>query len=265
MPEFKNIIAIILLWNEKYALIPQEIRAIISEEQMKIWAKNVSGNASSRIGSTTSHSSLTSCQAILPLFSLKAKINYLLEDSEFRITHLTELAFEHLRRSIRVDEGIREKWKSVWDKGGEVDFEKLGALHLLSHGIWAFKINGERERTDLVCQEPLDHYIDAINRAAQGLVITEWKIASSENDIKNKAQEAKKQISLYSRGVLSGLELRKTRYVVLVSKKEPNTFPKDEIVDGICYRYIVIATDPDTPSVQAQTKRKAEKANLENA
>jgi hypothetical protein len=52
------------------------------------------------------------------------------------------------------DSSIRQKWRNAFDEG-EVACEKLGGVHLLLHGIWAFKVHTPEERTDLVLQEPI--------------------------------------------------------------------------------------------------------------
>ena len=78
--------------------------------------------------------------------------------SEFELTvggsvehakSLVERAFIHLQRTIVVDHDIRKKWKSAFNTG-EIACERLGAVHLLSHGIWAFKADALGERTDLI-------------------------------------------------------------------------------------------------------------------
>ena len=86
---------------------------------------------------------------------------------------LTERAFEHLNRSIVVDSGLRQRWQAAHDRN-EPACEALGGVHLLSHGIWAFKAKGPKAETDLVYQEPPTD-IGRIKRSSDGLVLTEWK------------------------------------------------------------------------------------------
>jgi hypothetical protein len=86
---------------------------------------------------------------------------------------LSERAFVHLNRSIVVYAAVQRNWKEAYS-AGETECEKFGAVHLLAHGIWAFKVDGASGRTDLVYQEPL---LDLLNvrRSGDGLVMTEWK------------------------------------------------------------------------------------------
>jgi hypothetical protein len=48
------------------------------------------------------------------------------------------LAFEHLRRSIVVSQDAQKSWEIAFNER-EATYEKLGAVHLLSDGLWAFK------------------------------------------------------------------------------------------------------------------------------
>ena len=93
-------------------------------------------------------------------------------------------------------------------------FRPVGAVHLLWHGIFAFKIDANRGRTDLVFGEPLgdqETYADA-------LVLTEWKKAT-KSDASKKFGEATSQAEIYARGPLAGNELHAYRYAVVVTDK----------------------------------------------
>jgi len=114
-------------------------------------------------------------KVLLMLVAFEAEMSFLILDAEEVIRSRSDRAFEHLQRSIVVDVALREKWAAAFAEG-EVTCEQLGAVHLLAHGIWAFKVNAEGARTDLVYQEPLTD-IDRVTRAADGLVLTEWKRA----------------------------------------------------------------------------------------
>ena len=74
----------------------------------------------------------------------------------------------------------------------------MGSVHLLSQGIYAFKVNAEGARTDLVFAEPPDESLLA--RSVDGLVLTEWKVATDDNAIQ-KFGEARAQAELYKRGL----------------------------------------------------------------
>jgi hypothetical protein len=60
-------------------------------------------------------------------------------------------------------------------------------------------------------------------RIARALVLTEWKLVKKPNDSDEIANQARSQVRSYAAGLLGDLELKRTRYVVLVTKK-------------ICYR-----------------------------
>jgi len=59
--------------------------------------------------------------------------------------------------------------------------------------------------------------------------------------------QAKTQAQLYALGVLGGIELRGYRYLVMVSKKRL-AMPGDQEIDGVTYRTVNVAVDPDVPS-----------------
>ena len=125
----------------------------------------------------------------------------------------SEFAFAHLQRSIVVDEAFRKKWQDAF-AAGETVCEGLGAVHLLSHGIWAFKVNAAGERTDLVYAEPLADFATR-HRYADGLVLTEWKKAATAKEAARKFEEAWDQARRYAQGVLAGNELTSHRYAVV--------------------------------------------------
>jgi hypothetical protein len=183
--------------------------------------------------------------AIVILAALEGEITYVLRDRDETIRLRTDLAFEHLNRSIVVDENVRAKWTKAYD-AHEVQCEKLGAVHLLAHGIWAFKVYGIGARTDLVYQEPIVN-TSRIARTADGLVLTEWKRLLAKGDTAASFADARSQAESYSTGVLAGTELKRYRYAIVVSRKNI-PIPEDIEIKGIVYRHINVAVDPDTPS-----------------
>jgi hypothetical protein len=84
-------------------------------------------------------------RATLALASIQDALDFHLAGSESVGRSVTERAFEHLHRSIVVDHEVRTKWMKAF-KDGETECERLGAVHLLLHGIWAsrstLKANG---------------------------------------------------------------------------------------------------------------------------
>lgn len=181
------------------------------------------------------------------LKSFCTEMDSLLSDIKTYVLRLTERAFIHLQRLIIVDADTKTKWGNAFD-AGETSCEKLGAVHLLWHGIWAFKADAKGERTDLIMGEPIDSYrIEEIGNSAEALVLTEWKIARAVQDIGKQVEQAKRQAKLYSRGCLAGLELADYRYLVLVTKKY-FTPPPHILEDGVEYKVVNLAVDPDVPS-----------------
>lgn len=147
-----------------------------------------------------------------------------------------------------VDEAIREKWKTAFKH--ETRCEKLGALHLLSHGIWAFKADATGGKTDLILNEPLTSLTN-IESTADALVLTEWKLIKTQSELNTKIQEAQRQAEIYSSDVLGGIELRNYRYLIIVSENRLE-MPTDFIKGVIKYRHINIAVDPEIPSVEVK-------------
>ncbi len=188
---------------------------------------------------------------ITALAAFRSEFEYHISDLAAFARRQSERAFVHLQRSIVVDEDEQRKWREAFQKG-ETACEKLGAVRLLSHGIWAFKVDAVGERTDLVFQEPLGNKIDEMDRSADALVLTEWKICKNNSDLVGKLTEAKSQARRYRAGALAGVELTSYRYLVIVSSKHL-TLPVDEQEDGVTYRLVNIAVSPNTPSVDSRS------------
>jgi hypothetical protein len=159
-------------------------------------------------------------------------------------SRLAERAFIHLNRTIVVDKDYRGKWLEAY-KNGEVACERLGAVHLLTHGIWAFKADSIGERTDLIMGEPID--LGQVQASSSTLVLTEWKIAESQKAIDARARQAVSQSERYVVGSLASLELASHRFIVLVSEKNLKV-PKDSTIASVTFRYVNIAVNPDPPS-----------------
>lgn len=188
------------------------------------------------------------------LQKFRSDFNYLTSDLEGTAVRLTARAFLHLQRSIVADHLVREKWKAAWAQH-ELACEKLGSVHLLQHGIWSFKVDSAGERTDLILGETLtDQALGDVYLSAEGLVLTEWKLATQSNS-KQKYQEALAQAERYARGSLAAIELKGYRYLVIVSEESLNDVPVDHEKEGVIYKYINIAVDPSSPSTQARKKR----------
>ena len=187
------------------------------------------------------------------LATFRTSFEYLMQDIEVDARSRTELAFEHLRRLILVDREVREKWRQHYDESGETGCEKLGAMHLLSHGIIAFKVSGQRGITDLAFNEPLEANDPIIARVARAVVLTEWKVSKSVTDVEKRAGEARIQIREYVSGIFGTIELARTRYIVIIPKENFHP-PPDYLEGGIMYRHIALSLSPLTPSKAAKKR-----------
>jgi hypothetical protein len=197
-------------------------------------------------------------QTLAPLASFRSQFEYLIRDAEAEGRSLTELAFEHLRRQLVVDKDIRKKWQDAF-KTHETACERLGAVHLLSHGIWAFKIVAPGGATDLVFGDPVEQHAEVMRRTARALVLTEWKLIKRPDEITTKAQEARDQAAIYSGGVLGDAELKGTRYIVLVCESDL-TPPDDVSVGAVTHRHVLLPTNPKSPSTVARSQRSRRKS-----
>jgi hypothetical protein len=192
---------------------------------------------------------------LMPLAVFRGRFDYFVRDAEVEARSLVELAFEHLRRRIAVDEPYAKQWRVAFHRN-EPKCERLGAVHLLSHGIWAFKVQGNGAATDLVCGELIAGEIGLIQRTARTLALTEWKLIRTEAELDSKAAEAKAQAELYTAGVLQTVVLKRTRYLILVAKDDLAP-PPDVSVGGITYRHIVVPVEPGTPSQTARSRSRS--------
>jgi hypothetical protein len=186
---------------------------------------------------------------VVVLASLQASLDFHLAGREAIGRSITERAFAHLQRSIVADDEYRKKWRNAFEDG-ETKCERLGATHLLLHGIWGFKINAEGARTDLVFGEPLE--LGQVERSAPAaLVLTEWKKASMSENVDQAFDRARKQTKLYAGGALSDLELSSIRYVIVVTEKFMKV-PDDHIEGNIRFRHKIVSVNPDNPSDAAK-------------
>lgn len=189
--------------------------------------------------------------ALVFLSGLETEISFLLAGRQELVRARSELAFLHLQRMLVVDKDVRAKWGRAHAQKGETACEGLGAVHLLWHGIYAFKVNAQGARTDLVLNEPLERSFE--RRGVEGLVLTEWKLADAKNCVK-RFEEGRTQARLYKEGPLVATELTAYRYVIAVSLESlpQGSVPDDLTVNGVVYRHINIAIEPKSPSQRAR-------------
>lgn len=192
--------------------------------------------------------------AVAPiLVALSAEISFYLADQQSTIRSRAERAFQHLQRSLAVDLRLREQWSTAFSGGGETACEGLGSVHLLLHGIHAFKAHSTGARTDLVFGNPIDE--GDVARAGNSLVLTEWKVGSDTNAA-GQFERAFEQAKEYALSAVAGLELHSQRYLVVVSEVQlsPSSVPPDFSADGVTYRHVNIAISPLAPSKAAAVR-----------
>jgi hypothetical protein len=190
--------------------------------------------------------------AVVLLASIRSELDYLLADHDEIIRSHVSRAFQHLQRSLVVDETLRAKWLTAFGTphAGEISCEQLGGVHLLLHGIWAFKVSATGERTDLVLGTHLVVDQDVIT-STHGLVLTEWKLVREGESPEEKRDEARHQARRYSEGSLAGFELETERYLVLVGKEEFE-IPADAIEGNTKYKVVPLFLNRKAPSVSAK-------------
>lgn len=190
--------------------------------------------------------------AVTHLLAIQSEFTFFTSDTDQLIRSQTERAFLHLQRLLVADQLFARRWRSAFN-GGELQCEKLGAAHLLWHGIWAFKTSAEGGRTDIAFNEPLDKFE---RRAADGLILTEWKKSSVEN-ASEMFEVALRQSRRYASDTLAGVELSDVRYLVVVTPKEVpfSKIPDDFVKSDVLYRHINIAITRKTPSEDARSNQ----------
>ncbi|MER2508095.1 MAG: hypothetical protein ABTQ27_04975 [Amaricoccus sp.] len=193
-------------------------------------------------------------ELVLRLSILRNDIDSVMFDGQEEIRSRAERAFRHLQWSIAADEAVRTAWISAFKN--EPACEALGATHLLSHGIFAFKANSTSARTDLVFHEPID--TASAEAVADGLVLTEWKRLKDPNKLNDVVSGAEKQAGLYAAGVLGGRELRRVRYIVVVSCQQI-AMPEDVRREDYVIRHVNIAVQPSSPSAAGPSLARASK------
>ncbi|HWO19382.1 MAG TPA: hypothetical protein VNO30_11425 [Kofleriaceae bacterium] len=180
------------------------------------------------------------------LVALRSPLDDALAATEEPRRRLVDRAFLHLKRTLTVDHDARQRWSNAFSETrAEERCEKLGALHLLSHGIYSFKADAGSGRTDLILGTPLAVTDDV--QSAEALVLTEWKLVRNGDDPAFKAREGKAQADRYSSVELAGIELQRHRYVVLVSMNAVPV-PGSEQHLNVTTHYVNVVINPLSPS-----------------
>lgn len=188
------------------------------------------------------------------LMAARADVDYALADTEVVARRLVDRAFTHLQRSLVADRFVNAKWRRAF-REGETACERLGAVHLLSHGLWAFKADAKGGRTDLIIGGPVR--LDHASRSAEAMVLTEWKLVRNTDDPAAKLEEAITQAQIYCEEVLAGFEIESRRYAVLVAERNLSGLPDATERAGKTYQTVAVTVTPATPSVRSKAASKA--------
>lgn len=184
------------------------------------------------------------------LSGVRSHIAYFLADKQARTRRIVDRAFTHLRRTIAADKTVfGARWLAAFQgPRAEEACEKLGAVHLLLFGIWAFKADAAGGRTDLILSERVND--EEAFRSADAMVLTEWKMVRAKDDPATRAREALEQAEKYTLETLAGFELSSYRYLVLVSEDYLAPIPPI-IQGGRTYEVCNIPVSPSTPAPAA--------------
>jgi hypothetical protein len=136
-------------------------------------------------------SSSWSVAVLVQLGLLEASVTHHFSGNQMELKSRALRGRHHLNRLIATDSVARKKWRAAFGEG-ETACESLAATHLLWHGVWAFKCNGSKQRTDLIFPDQINFDDDA-SQSGAGLVLTEWKLCKSGDKPEDKFAEAQKQ------------------------------------------------------------------------
>lgn len=243
MPGFRDAWSQISLFRQTYsAALTASVTGLIDQYQAILVQCVIN-----KPGSTPEAYHAALVDIMMAVCAARSRIDFLMTGNEESMKRLIERAFIHLKRSIVADNDTAAKWQKAFTQDrAEEACESLGAVHLLQHGIWAFKAHSDRERTDLVMGHlPMD--LNEAERAAEAMVLTEWKIAKTQNEVNPQVQQAFIQASIYAGSGLAGFELSTIRYLVVVTE-DRLTMPTDPQQGDIFYRIINVPVRPSTPS-----------------
>ena len=184
------------------------------------------------------------------LESLRVEVDHFISADEDPVfSERVERALLHLQRQLDIDaDGQRSRWKKAFDEKTEVAIERLGGIHLLSHGLYGFKADPGGGRTDLILGTPPDPAL--LERAATPLVLTEWKKVKprdSTNDVTEQFEAARRQLERYKRA-LASLELHSVCFGVIVSTSNAQMLPDETLASGVRLRWVNIAIEPTRPA-----------------
>ena len=227
IPAARDIFAEVVDMKRSFPMIPSEVNTIIAKLE-----KNFS-----------SHHKFTGIPgvggAMVHLGIFNSEMNYYLKNNEIIVKDKVKLAFLHLQRTLIVDADVRKKWMMAF-KEGEASLEKLGANHLLSHGLWAFNSCEATLKKDLILGTAIR--ADEVQAVGACLVLTEWKKINAEN-VSEKSKQALSDARRHSEEPIAGSELKYEKYLIMVSENLLGA-PASIIEDGIRYVFVNLAINP---------------------
>lgn len=198
-PVCKELLERIELYRERY-------NSILSDDAVGSISKVLKSFEGHLVKNTTSRDPTAVLFYKETFNRFSSDFNYYTNELEGSVFRKSERAFIHLQRTLAVSPEERKRWQEAFEHH-ETAVESLGAVHLLLHGIWAFKIDSGGQRTDLVFEESISSSrMGEVRVASDGLVLTEWKLVKDVRDTISKSNEAYKQATIYSSESLAELE-----------------------------------------------------------
>ncbi|MBC7372281.1 MAG: hypothetical protein H7326_11985 [Bdellovibrionaceae bacterium] len=236
IPAARDIFAEVVDMKKSFPMIPRDVIMIIAKLE-----KNFS-----------SHHKFTGIPgvggAMVHLGIFNSEMNFYLKNNETLIKDKVKLAFLHLQRTLIVDADARKKWTTAFNEGEE-SIEKLGANHLLAHGLWAFKSCDETLKKDLVLGTAIR--AEEVQAVGACLVLTEWKKTTPET-ILEQSKAAFADARKHSEEPVAGSELKFEKYLILVSENLLSV-PASVVEDDVRYVYMNLAINP----LYAELKKEA--------
>ena len=234
VPDALAVVDRVVTWAERYrSYLAPEILAAVNKYQGEAGRLRPAANGFQGVLGLS-----------IVLAGLQGELTFLLSDVEAATASSVIRALQHLQRSIISDPEVQRRWADAFSKG-EVECEKLGATHVLSHRIWAFKADATGERTDLVLGTVIAE--DDVAAAGASLVLTEWKVVRDAAALDSAVAQARRQATIYAGSSLAAVELRSIRYIVVVSR-DRLAMPSDVEIGGVRYEHRNIAVEPSVPS-----------------
>jgi hypothetical protein len=220
IPAAKDLSLEIIELRKTFTRLPPKVVALITKLE-----KNFNGHKFTGIPG------VGGAMVILGVFN--SEMNFYLKDHEILMKERMKLAFTHLQRSLIADPELQRKWLASFQES-DAWIERLGGAHLLSHGVWGFKVREDGERVDLVTNHGIK--VDDVEAVGATLVATEWTRAHSEN-LAEKVKHLHARSKHYLGREFIGSELRTERFLIVVSET-PLIMPRNATDGEVEYVYL---------------------------